>query len=92
MLDSCMQGAGVSVLRCVPISFGPGAFSFVEVWSKDYAWFEEHQLSKDYYNVYRTKTEPMLIERKLSVLSRMKGWSFIDQRFVEESVQDKGRL
>lgn len=36
----------------------PGRFRFVEVWSKDREWFEQHQLTKPYYETLWAKSKP----------------------------------
>lgn len=62
----------------------PGTFRFVEVWTKDEKWFNDHQLTKSYYEPYVKVTEPMWIQpRKLEFFERLGGWCYVDEKYLE---------
>lgn len=64
----------------------PGKFRFVEVWAKDEKWFNEHQMTKSYYEPYTKVTEPMWIQpRKMEFFDRVGGWSYVDAKYLEGS-------
>ncbi|KAH9905177.1 hypothetical protein F4778DRAFT_696399 [Xylariomycetidae sp. FL2044] len=44
----------------------PGRFRFVEVWSRDRAWFEIHQLTKPYYATLWERSRPTW-EREMEI-------------------------
>jgi quinol monooxygenase YgiN len=62
----------------------PGKFRFVEVWTKDEKWFNEHQLTKSYYGPYTEVTEPMWIQpREMEFFNRVGGWCYVNGRYLE---------
>lgn len=62
----------------------PGTFRFVEVWKRDQKWFEEHQLTKPYYEPYLTITKPMWIaDREMLFTERVDGWSYADAEYLQ---------
>ncbi|KAK5051495.1 hypothetical protein LTR84_003147 [Exophiala bonariae] len=64
----------------------PGKFRFVEVWAKDEKWFNEHQLTKSYYEPYTKVTEPMWIKpREMEFFDRVRGWSYVTEKYLGDS-------
>jgi len=65
----------------------PGTFRFVEVWTKDWKWFLEHQMKKAYYQPYLAITEPMWLDRELKHWERADGWSYVDDKYLADSIR-----
>ena len=58
-----------------------GKFRFVEVWSKDKKWFEEEQLTKEYYGALWERSRPLWIEEREFVC-----WEVARERSADECI------
>lgn len=70
----------------------PGLFHFVEVWSKDNDWFMDIQIKKEYYKPYWNITRPLWLNRDMHAYSRLNGFNFVDDRYLEGSVKLREEL
>lgn len=61
----------------------PGTFSVVEVWAKDSAWITENHIQRPYFKKYCDETENMWLKKDLVTFERLKGWSFLDEKYLE---------
>jgi quinol monooxygenase YgiN len=59
-------------------------FRFVEIWSKDKAWFETEQMTKDYYTEMWPKSQPLWEEPpKIEYYERVGEASIFRQEYLD---------
>ncbi|KAH8686199.1 hypothetical protein BGZ61DRAFT_533762 [Ilyonectria robusta] len=55
----------------------PGELRWVENWSASVKWFQEHQMTKEYYKPYFEATEPLFVKpRQFQIHNRMEGYFY----------------